>query len=85
MRGRRKKRRPCEKKFFSAIGQNEVFTLQPAALLFYQWVLDLDLGKGRKVAICRPQFTHAMMDTERGNARVMDARAFKSCHGGKVA
>ena len=43
--------------------------------LLYQRISHLELRKGRKVAIRRPQLPHAVMEAERGNARVVNARA----------
>ena len=42
----------------------------------YHGIEHFKLREGGEVAIRRPEFTHPVVKTERGDARVMDARAF---------
>ena len=53
--------------------------------MFHQRVAHLELREGREIAVGRPEFADAVVQTQRGNARVVNARAFHSRRQSKFA
>src|SRR6266850_4360062 len=53
--------------------------------LVHQWVARLELRKRGEIPVRRPEFAHAVVQTQRGDARVVNARSAESGSQGEVA